>query len=94
MSGNVSNGNGTTTVRWIAIIVGILLFAGTVAFGAVQASMNAQLSSRVKKIEENSDEISEIKGEVKALSLVVEEKFKNIKENLDGINKKLDKMSD
>ncbi len=87
MSGN---GNGTTTVRWIAIVVMILLFAGTVAFGAVQAAMNAQLSVRAEKVEENSDDISDLESD----QAVINTKLDNIKEDLETINVKLDKLAD
>ena len=89
MSGT-SNGNGTTTVRWIAIVVGILLFAGTVAFGAVQATMNAQLRVRVEKVEKNADDISTLESD----QAVINTKLDNIKEDLETINNKLDKLAD
>ena len=86
----LGNGNGTTTARWIAIVVGILLFAGTVAFGAVQAAMNAQLSVRVEKVEKNADEISDLKSD----QAVINTKLDNIKEDLEKINDKLDRLAD
>jgi len=87
-----SNGN-SATARWIATVVAILVFAGTVAFAAVQTSMNAQLNSRIKRVDQNVEEISAIKAEFRALSSVLEEKFKNLEKELNSINRSLDKLT-
>jgi len=88
------------TVRWIGIIVGVVLFAATVAFAAVQTSTNSQLttlnsalSDRIKRVDKNTEDISTIKGEFRALSSVLEEKFKYLERELSNINKSLDKLA-
>ena len=87
-----SNGN-SATARWIATVVAILVFAGTVAFAAVQTSMNGQLNNRIKRVDQNVEEISALKAEFRALSSVLEEKFKNLEKELNSINRSLDKLT-
>ena len=87
------NGNGMSTAKWVATVVVVIIFAMTVAFGAVQASMNAQLNSRIEKVDRNAEEISGIKSELRALTGVLNERFKNLDEKLTGINASIDRLA-